>query len=143
MIAFHPQQGVLWVDAVQVEEVKTPTAYRPLEIASTDSTAKEKNPALPKAQAYRIHELVTLDGKLDEPFWLKATPLELRTINGQKTQQNTKAYLVYDNKYVYIGFKCSESQMSKVCETIKTKNGSVYKDDCVGWRRWPEFVGSP
>jgi hypothetical protein len=131
MIAFHPQQGVLWVDAVQVEEGKTPTVYHPLEIASTDSKTKEKNPALPKAQAYRIHEHVTLDGKLDEPFWQKAIPLELRTINGQKTQQDTKAYLVYDNKHVYIGFKCSESQMSKVCETVKTKNGPVYKDDCV------------
>ena len=48
-----------------------------------------------------------LDGKLDEPFWEKATPAELKTDGGKDTFAGGAVRIAYDSKFLYLAVRCT------------------------------------
>ena len=62
---------------------------------------------------HKINGTITIDGKLNEPVWQKATlTKELYDENGQ--YNNTDAYFVYDADHLYAGFRCKVNSASKL-----------------------------
>ncbi len=60
----------------------------------------------------------TLDGSLDDPAWKNAAKIE--TLYGENVNipvKNTTVYLVRDDKWLYVGFKCVNSNMIHVIQT--------------------------
>ena len=58
--------------------------------------------------ATRIADKIKVDGKLDEPLWLESTPFEgsfyqMSPDNGAESTYNSKIYVVYDNRAIYVG----------------------------------------
>ncbi len=130
-ISFQPEEeGVLWVDAVQMEKGEKVTPYRVAKFDGKKAKRKRGN-SLPKVSAYRIKTPVRIDGKLDEPFWQKATSVNFSLINGGKPKEPTQAFVAFDQKNIYLGFKCFDSQMPKVREKILKRDGQVWTDDSV------------
>ena len=73
-----------------------------------------------------------IDGKLDEPFWQSAVPLDSFTQyepqEGAEPSEKTIAYIGYDAKNLYIGVKCYDSE-PKAIRACLTKRDEVTGDD--------------
>jgi len=66
----------------------------------------------------RISEPMTLDGKLNEPAW-QQTPMQdnfMQTdpIPGGAPSDRTEVRVLYNNEYLYIGFRCFDSLPDKI-----------------------------
>lgn len=63
----------------------------------------------------KINTPVTIDGKLDDAAWAKATKTQdFYLVGGSgRPTANTEARLMYDNDNLYIAFKCDETKRKK------------------------------
>ena len=63
-------------------------------------------------------KMIKIDGKLDEPVWQQAVPIESwyrQTPNeGAEPSQKTIMRLVYDNEYIYLSAQVYESNISEI-----------------------------
>ena len=85
---------------------------------------------LPTAVAVKTLSPPVIDGKLNDACWNKAAKLtnfRLHTGKGPATEQ-TEAYLLYDDKNLYVGFRCFESEIDKL--QFKSSR-RIYKGDSV------------
>ncbi len=66
---------------------------------------------------------ITIDGRLDEPSWQKAekSPRFVDTVSGQPGFYDTRAALLWDDIYLYVGFWIEEPYV----EAHLTKKGSL------------------
>lgn len=76
-----------------------------------------------------------IDGKLDDACWQNQTPLDNFTLNDYEStpaKKQTKAYICYDDKNIYIGARCEEPDMAGISEG-KTERDDKYlwTNDCV------------
>ena len=59
-------------------------------------------------------ETITLDGRLDEPFWSRAVPaghfIQIDPDNGQPATERTEVRIVFDSDSLYLGVICFDSQ---------------------------------
>lgn len=65
----------------------------------------------------RIDTPPTIDGKLNEECWKKATasaPFIKFNTTSELAAQQTQAYVLYDDKNLYFGFRCSETKMEEL-----------------------------
>jgi len=85
-------------------------------------------------KAVKIDKPIELTGKLDNPFWASAEPVELKyEINpGDNTPaaQKTLVYCLYDNKYLYFGFKCFDTNPEQIRANL-TDRDKIFQDDYV------------
>jgi len=60
--------------------------------------------------AYRTPEPLTIDGKLDEPSWARAprSPRFVDLVTGRPTIHDTRAAVLWDDDYLYVGFWVEE-----------------------------------
>lgn len=73
-----------------------------------------------------------IDGKLQEEFYKNFLPSELvKFPGGEKLKQKTLAWISTDGEFLYIAFKCFESEMEKIVRKVKERDGNVWFDDCV------------
>jgi hypothetical protein len=90
--------------------------------------------ARPMIHAVRIQGDIKLTGKLDDPRWNLAHPVELRyEINpGENTPapQQTFVKMLYNQEYVYFGFDCQDSNPSAIRAHI-TDRDKIFDDDFV------------
>ena len=88
----------------------------------------------PKIHAVRIDNNIRLTGKLDDPHWNLATPVELpyEVTPGENTPapQRTLVRMLYNNDYVYFGFDCSDSNAAAIRAHI-TDRDKMFDDDFV------------
>lgn len=84
--------------------------------------------------AVRIEQPFDLTGKLDNPLWLRADPVEL---NYEVTPaENTPAVLktlvrtLYDENYLYFGFQCFDANPEQIRANISDRD-KIYQDDWV------------
>ena len=79
-------------------------------------------------------------GRIDDPAWAKAATINLeRTLDGAASApQPTQVRLLRDEKSLYVGFRCSEPQMSRLKAEVREHDGEVYADDSIEM-----FVGTP
>jgi len=90
--------------------------------------------ARPVIRAVRIGENIKLTGKLDDPRWDLAQPVELKyEINpgeNSPAPQHTFVKMLYDKDYVYFGFDCRDTDPSKIRAHISDRD-KIFDDDFV------------
>jgi hypothetical protein len=108
----------------------------------------------PDLHAVRTDKPVKLSGRLDDPSWLKAIPVELKfeVSPGENTpaRQKTFAMVLYDQQYIYIGFRCLDSVPGSIRANLSDRD-KIFNDDYViatidtynNYQRGFEFAVNP
>ena len=66
----------------------------------------------PEFVCYRAATPIVVDGKLDDPSWLKATCIDLVLADsGENPRQKTRARVLWDDEYLYVAFYCEDSDI--------------------------------
>ncbi len=98
--------------------------------APTGTTDTPK-PSLP---AVKIEGNITLTGKMDDPLWLQAMPVELNweIMPGENipAKQRTTAWMLYNNDYLYFGFRCYDTLPSAIRANLSDRD-KMFGDDFV------------
>lgn len=88
----------------------------------------------PSLPAVKIDGNITLTGKMDDPLWIQAMPVELNYEimpgENQPAKQRTTARIVYNNDYLYIGFRCYDSLPSAIRANLSDRD-KMFGDDFV------------
>ena len=88
----------------------------------------------PPLKPLKTEELLTIDGKLDEPVWQKApyvTGFKTFTPDfGIDMVEKTEVYMAYDSENLYFGFKCFDSRPDKIKTSISRRD-NIRPDDWV------------
>lgn len=127
---YGPEDGVLWVDAVMVTQgTVAPATYLADEFDPAPSPGHAAD--VPKIAAGRLDRAPELDGLLADPAWRQAAPFELKTANGGIPRQKTDGFIGYDDKHLYIGMRCFDSQMDRLAAAAAARDDHVWRDDCV------------
>lgn len=88
----------------------------------------------PSIAAKRIKSSITLDGKLDEPVWQQAAPIELvqqAPHPGQPTPFKTEVKVLVSSDAVYFGFVCHDPNPKAIALHTQRRDGDVTGDDTV------------
>jgi hypothetical protein len=88
----------------------------------------------PRFQATRVERSVQLTGKLDDPLWKLGQPVnlsyEISPGENVRAPQITFATALYTNDYLYIGFRCYDSDPG-VIRANMTDRDRIFQDDFV------------
>src|SRR3569623_1102754 len=78
--------------------------------------------------AYRALAPLTIDGKLDEPSWLRAprSPRFVDLITGRPTIHDTRAAVLWDDDYLYVGYWVEEPF---VAATLTERDSLVWTEN--------------
>lgn len=84
----------------------------------------------------RIVEPIILDGKLTEAAWQQAEIIsdfmQSDPYPGGIPSENTQCMMLYDDKYLYIGFRAYDSEVSKITDNSMQRDYFFYDDDGIG-----------
>jgi hypothetical protein len=74
-----------------------------------------------------------IDAKLDDSCWTNTSKLSpFVTINGDfYPKSQSKAYLLWDEKNLYVGVEFDEPEMDKIVAKVTARDGGVWSDDCL------------
>ena len=71
-----------------------------------------------KIEAYRTFQSIEIDGDFNETDWQHASPInqffQIEPDEGESISESTEVRILYDDKNIYFGFTCFESEMSKL-----------------------------
>lgn len=83
--------------------------------------------------AIRTKEPPKIDGKLNDPCWLQAGEAKDFVIYGGRgyAAEKTEVFTLFDDKNLYLGFRCFDSDMSKLQANITMHDDMVFSDDCI------------
>ncbi len=88
-----------------------------------------------QAEAYRTYESIEVDGELTESDWQKATPIrqfiQYEPDEGAAMTEPTEVRILYDDRHIYFGFVCSESEPSKIIANKMRRDTMLYDNDNV------------
>jgi hypothetical protein len=100
--------------------------------ASAPSASWAQEPLRP-AQASRGDRAPRLDGTLDDPLWLQATPisnfLQREPYEGQPPTEHTEVRILYDKHEAYFGITCFDSHPKGIVATELRRDVSQELDD--------------
>lgn len=86
------------------------------------------------ANVIRISRPIILSGKLDDPLWKTAIPVELKyeILPGDNlpAREKTIVKILYDDKNIYFGFECSDSNPLQIRANYSDRD-KIYNDDYV------------
>ena len=86
----------------------------------------------PVMNAVKIDKSIELTGKLDDPLWSLAQPVDINyEINpGDNTPapQKTIVKSLYNDKYLYFGFQCFDTNPELIRSNI-TDRDNMFQDD--------------
>ncbi len=78
---------------------------------------------------------ILIDGRLDEAEWRDAgsitTFTQLQPAAGEAASQRTVIRILYDDRAVYFGIDCRDTDPAMISKTITRRDGEVWKDDAV------------
>ncbi len=93
------------------------------------------SPQKPAINAVKIDKPINLTGKIDDPEWALAQPVELKyeIMPGENipAPQRTVVRALYDDKNVYFAFKCYDTDPGKIRANISDRD-KIFQDDMVG-----------
>ena len=78
-----------------------------------------------------------IDGKLTDACWQNQTPLDNFTLNNlhaSPAKKQTKAYICYDDKNIYVAIRCHEPNMARISAGYTESdrdNKFLWGNDCV------------
>lgn len=77
----------------------------------------------------------TIDGVLDERCWQTAEPVsKLYPSYPEARVDGATTFLFgHDEKNLYVGVECRDAEMAKLVAEIADRDGSVFREDCVGF----------
>ncbi|MBI3049082.1 MAG: carbohydrate binding family 9 domain-containing protein [Acidobacteria bacterium] len=82
-------------------------------------------------------ESVTLDGRLDEPFWSRALPaadfIQIDPANGRPATEKTEVRVVFDREALYIGVTCLDSEPDRWIGWQMRRDERLFADDAFMW----------
>ena len=85
--------------------------------------------------AARTSETVVVDGLLDPEEWAGAARvhsfIQFEPQRGDPALEPTEAYILYDEVYVYFGFRCFDSQPDKITAQLTQRDADLLTDDAV------------
>jgi len=72
---------------------------------------------------------IAIDGKLEEPAWQKATPIEFKlTVDSGRPKFPTTARMLWDDKYLYVGYHCVDED---VWATMTKRDDKLWEEEVV------------
>ena len=100
--------------------------------------APAQEPPAPRAgiEASRTETPPRIDGSLEDAAWQgEALPLgdwlTYNPLNGEKLVQTTEVRVVYDDRAIYLAFRCRDPEPEKVRSTLSRRD-QLWNDDWVG-----------
>ncbi|MGN0872589.1 MAG: DUF4838 domain-containing protein [Victivallales bacterium] len=107
------------------------SAQQVIEENSRRVLALLKNPR--SITAARVTHPPKLDGTMNDPLWDVAPGAGdwLEAFGDGKAYYDTMAKVLYDNDYLYVGYRCSDDKDYKVTQVCRARGGQVYLDDSV------------
>jgi hypothetical protein len=101
--------------------------------ARTKEHQRASQEPLRNAQATRVDHAPKLDGTLDDPLWLQATPvaafLQREPYEGQPPTEKTEVRILYTRHEVYFGITCLDSDPERIVATELRRDVSQELDD--------------
>ncbi len=98
---------------------------------NTDSTIQD--PYVIEAYQLQPGESFTLDGRMNEPFWDRISPISNFTQQepneGAPPSEETEIYIAFDDDYLYIGAKLYDSEPDRILAWQKRRNQSLATDE--------------
>jgi len=97
--------------------------------AGRTDVPEDELPPLPTYTIHRVPSPVRVDGRLDEPAWQAATPVDLIYWWPNQTGPNdqTTVRLLWDDEALYVGYDCVDRDITA---THQVRDDPTYKDDC-------------
>lgn len=89
----------------------------------------------PRLEAVRISndEAPKIDGDLSDPAWAKAAIVDqfyqVDPVEGGTPSQPTRAYLMYDDKTLYVGFYLYDNEPDKIVRNLLERDAQLRDDD--------------
>ncbi len=88
----------------------------------------------PEAIVTRIHQPPVIDGVLSDDVWKQAVPvtelLQREPFTGEPVSERTEFYLLYDDRYLYIGVRCYDEPEDIVARQM-ARDANLANDDRV------------
>ena len=82
-----------------------------------------------RASARRTAEPPVVDGTLDEEIWDQAEPVsdfvQAEPIEGQPASEPTEVRVLYDDRAIYVGVVCYDSEPSKIITTDSRRDSGL------------------
>lgn len=88
-----------------------------------------------RAEAYRTYQSIEIDGELTEPDWHKAAPIrqfiQFEPDDGASMTEPTEVRILYDDRHIYFGFVCTESERSELIANKMRRDEMLWDNDNV------------
>ena len=89
-----------------------------------------------EVEAYRTYGTIEIDGDLSEPEWRKVKPVDrfvqIEPYEGSPASQPMDVRILYDDSYIYFGFTCFDSDISKlVANEMRRDARDIHENDNV------------
>ena len=82
-------------------------------------------------------ESVTLDGRLDEPFWSRAVGaadfIQIDPANGSPASERTEVRILFDRDALYLGVTCFDSEPDRWIGWQLRRDERLFSDDSFMW----------
>ena len=105
----------------------------------TQPAAAETAALRPSVQAVRLTEaeVITLDGRLDEPVWQRTTPatnfiMQDPVLGGTPTEP-TEVHFAFNNDHLYMAVVCRDSEPDKLLGNTRKRDEFLSADDRFMW----------
>ena len=89
-----------------------------LALGALPAAAAEPSPAAAAIEIRRLAGEIVIDGRLDEPAWDGAAPVETwfetRPGDNVEPKVGNRAYLVYDDRFLYAGFEFQDGSPESI-----------------------------
>jgi len=72
-----------------------------------------------------------IDGKLNDSIWKRAVRLSGFIASEDLAQEQTSAYILYDDSNLYLAVECQESKIKGLVNNQNKRDSEVYRDDCI------------
>jgi len=86
-------------------------------------------------QAVKAGRAVRVDGRLDEAEWKDGARVggfvQFEPHRGEPAREKTEAYVLYDDRYLYVGFRCNDSEPSRITAQLNRRDSDLLTDDAV------------
>ena len=97
--------------------------------------AQDSTAIPPRMTAVRTTGSIRIDGRLDEPDWqrsaLSVSFTQREPHEGEPVSEKTEIRILYDDRNLYIGFRCWDSDVSKIVANEMRRDATLLDNDCV------------
>jgi hypothetical protein len=88
-----------------------------------------RSETLPEYHVRKTRKPPVIDGRLEDPAWKDAAPVELvGSLDGSKPSLRTTARLLYDDQNLYVAFDCEDPD---VWGTFRNRDDPIYTEEVV------------